>query len=755
MRAFVLLFALNITALAASAQGPNPVWSFRVDSVVQPAPLVGDFDNSPGLETIVTGTAGRQLVCLRSNGKEAWRLEPPFAAQMSAPPALSSNAVVDGMRVAVAFGNEIASIDPKSSSVDWTSTMEDGQVHSVLWADVDGDTWHDLVVATATSVHVFDARGTETLTAEGDPDAPLAISGALAAADADLNDFAELYGAGAKGVFALDETGFTRWRAAEDTVFAGAPIVADSNGDSFSEVYAVAPDGSFLYAFDADLGDVLWRNWLPGDATPGTPSLVAGDLDSDGVGEILVGLPNGRVYAVESTGEIRWSAQPGAEAALALGLGDVNGDAKLEVLAASLDGSLYALDTKGNILWRFETGGALVHPPVLCDVDQDVKTDLVFAGRDGYVRCVTLDGRYLARALPWPELGAGPTRAYTAAAGTEDEFADDVDAGPMVVSDNRPLLPLAGFDVAAKDGTPIGWTCVSPGEAAITLDEETKLAGPSALRVEAIGGPCVVVSELVPVTAELQGVSGSINGLGDTAAMAVLRWMGAAGVVREDPLEAGQPLESGWRRFNTDQVEPPPGAQWLVLALTTESGAPAHWDGGQLMGIYERMPEAGVFHNQLGYEKGAPKYFTAWCNYQPRVAKFELIGQGGNAVFQGNLSRPTPIQDAYGRPWDALYARGDFSTFDEPGTYRLRVQIDETVAESEPFEIVDHLLWDQILPVALEYLDYMASAEDIPNFHGPWHLDDALDPENGRAARPGPAAGTTTADSPSATTWRS
>jgi outer membrane protein assembly factor BamB len=544
-------------AVAVNAQEPQTLWSFQVDSVVQPAPLVADFDSAPGLETIVTVAAGRQLLCLRANGKEAWRLEPAFAAQMSAPPALSANAA-DGLRVAAAFGHEIVCIDPASQRVDWAVTVDDGPVHSVHWADVDGDTWHDLAAATATTVYVFDAQGKELFAARGEPDSPLAISGPLALADADLNDAAESYGAGARGVFSLDDRGLVRWQTAQDTAFGGAPIVADTNADSFAEVYAVAPDGPFLCAFDADLGEVLWKTWLPGEIAPGVPALATGDLDGDGVGEVIVGLPNGHVYAVGAGGALLWGVQPGEAVPLALALGDVNGNGLIDILAASMGGSLHALDGKGNALWQMDAGQAITHPPVLTDMDQDGKTDIIFAARDGYVRCASLGGRFVSRLMPWPEAGAGSTRSHAALATPGgDEFEEMEEAGPAYVPDSMPLLPLAGFDLAAKDGSPLGWTRISAGEAALALDLETKLTGPSALQVEAVGEPCVLVSELVPIDPELQGVSGSVSARSPSAALAALRWLGDAGLIREDPFDAGQPQENGWRRFNLAQMAPP------------------------------------------------------------------------------------------------------------------------------------------------------------------------------------------------------
>jgi hypothetical protein len=171
--------------------------------------------------------------------------------------------------------------------------------------------------------------------------------------------------------------------------------------------------------------------------------------------------------------------------------------------------------------------------------------------------------------------------------------------------------------------------------------------------------------------------------------------------------------------------------RWFALTLTTETGERAWWDSGQITGTFERTPAAGVFHNQIGYEKGAPKHFTAWCNHQPRSATFELLNEGNSVVYQGNLARPERITGPYGRPWEHYYARGDFSAFDGTGAFRLRVIMDDTVAESEPFDIGEEILWERLIPAALEYLHSMASGEDIPNVHPAWHLDDARDPENG------------------------
>lgn len=744
MRPVFLLATLCFAAAPGfAAEQPKLVWSQPTDSIVQPAPLVAGLDALPGLEVICADAGGRQLLCLDAGGRELWRLDGPSGQPVSSAPALGRNAWPDKAVVAVAFGDTIACIDPAGPSLLWQHTDPGAHFERVLWFDMSGDTWQDVVAAGSNRIVVLDAQGAPLLQLSGeDGEVPFALQGPVVAADVDGDGAGEIYALDSAGPFSLDSGGFERWRAAPGGIFTGAPALADANDDGVPELYAVAADGPGLYllAFDADFGDVLWKTLLPGEPAPALhAALAAGDLDRGGTMEIVVADGAGRVHAVNAEGALLWTSAPGTAAPARISLGDVDGDAAVEVLAASEDGTLYALGAGGTVKWRYVTDRALTHAPAICGLNENKQAGIVFGGRDQFVRCITLEGRFMPGLLPWPMDGADPARTGSSLASRSEDFGDAADAAagdaPVTVMDSLPLLPLGGFDAVAPGAEagapPLGWTRESAGEAAWGCDSETKRTGESALKVEAVGQPCVIVSEMTPVDPGLRSVNVSVMKRGGGAAAAVLRWTGAGGILREDPLvPAGSP-DDGWQRLQLPRAEPPQGAQWLSLALETAPGAPAWWDAAQAAGQFEWLPEAGVHCNQLGYEMGAPKHFTAYGNFMAMEAVFELLTDSGEVAHSGRLGQAARITGPYGRDWGHYYARGDFSAFDTPGTYRIRVAMDGISAESQPFEIAADLYWQRGVPAVLGYLGYMRSGVDIPNFHEAWHLDDARDPETG------------------------
>lgn len=296
------------------------------------------------------------------------------------------------------------------------------------------------------------------------------------------------------------------------------------------------------------------------------------------------------------------------------------------------------------------------------------------------------------------------------------------------------LLPKGGFDNDPEHATePAGWVAESLGDGAWALDRETKLAGAAALRVTPGAASAVVASEEVAVSDELKTAAAVVMAKGEGAANAVVRWRGAGQVIREDALRALPAMSNGWRRFVLNEVEPPDGAESVALVLTTEphNGERVWWDTAQITGNLARTPKIGLYYNQVGFTAGAPKFCTAYANFAPVQSSFELIDSMGDVAFTGMIGSPVRISDAEGRDWGYFFLRCDFSAFDLPGSYTLRVTLDGKQAESGVVQIDHNLLWQRLMPLLLQQFYFMRAGVDVPNFHSAWHKDDAVDPEDG------------------------
>ncbi|HEY6066499.1 MAG TPA: VCBS repeat-containing protein, partial [Thermoanaerobaculia bacterium] len=138
---------------------------------------------------------------------------------------------------------------------------------------------------------------------------------------------------------------------------------------------------------------------LPGAGTVRASHPVAGDLDRDGVAEIVVGTSNGRVYALRANGTVLpgWPITMPAEVAASPAIGDLDGDGYPEVVVAcgstfdpSGSGAVRAYHRDGTLLWSFspadENGDGrpegVASTPAIGDIDGDGSNEVVFGSWD-------------------------------------------------------------------------------------------------------------------------------------------------------------------------------------------------------------------------------------------------------------------------------------------------------------------------------------------------------------------------------------
>ncbi len=179
--------------------------------------------------------------------------------------------------------------------------------------------------------------------------------------------------------------------------------------------------------------------------------------------------------------------------------------------------------------------------------------------------------------------------------------------------------------------------------------------------------------------------------------------------------------------FYTQGISPPMQAKWLSLVCGVEPGKPkpVHFDDAAVSGNSDQLPTVRPLVNQVGYDMGAPKMFTAQSNFLVDDASFELIDMQGAAVFSGKLEKRGRISGAYGSDWGSFYWSGDFTTYDAPGTYRIRANVGGVSEISWPFQIGDNQLWAVTSRPAYRFFYYQRCGMEISGFHAACHLDDA------------------------------
>ncbi|PWS38827.1 hypothetical protein DFH01_06140 [Falsiroseomonas bella] len=176
----------------------------------------------------------------------------------------------------------------------------------------------------------------------------------------------------------------------------GSPALGDLDGDGRLDLVAIGSDGGFRLS--------VWRNTgtgfepftaFEGQPIPawGIPTL--GDLDGDGLADIVIGAV-ARAFSAYRNAGTGWEALPGdpfagvnAPAGAAPALGDLDGDGLLDLVLGGRDGTLLAWRNTGTGFVAFATNpfdGISVtesSAPSLGDLDGDGLLDLVLGDEDG------------------------------------------------------------------------------------------------------------------------------------------------------------------------------------------------------------------------------------------------------------------------------------------------------------------------------------------------------------------------------------
>jgi hypothetical protein len=185
-----------------------------------------------------------------------------------------------------------------------------------------------------------------------------------------------------------------KWRWATEKVLT-IPLVAplrDTNGDGRvdqnDETYVIfASHAGFVDSAQATLravsgrtGDILWSVNDSALYASASAHPAVGDIDGDGIPEIVMYLYNGGVAAINNDGSLKWLSTapprpgPGTYNYGAITLADLDGDGRVEILARN-----YVLNHDGTVRWSVPGVPHQIYA-IAADLDLDGSPEVVIGG---------------------------------------------------------------------------------------------------------------------------------------------------------------------------------------------------------------------------------------------------------------------------------------------------------------------------------------------------------------------------------------
>lgn len=280
-----------------------------------------------------------------------------------------------------------------------------------LYAIVVGTTTGGIIVVSASGSVQASFVVTQSLTER------LSVPPSVADLDGDGHDdlLVTLVVAGGGRLQAVRTTGQQLWSEPISAVDrTSTPLVADLNGDGSLDVVVAGGDGT-VHAFDRE-GAVLpgWPTLLPSSiAAP--PSI--GDISGDGLPEIVFSGDN-RLFALHNTGVpvtnfpiVIDRVRPVGVLLSSPVLGDVDGDGIADIVVGLPDGTVtaYRGDAQAIETFPFGTSGAITSTPALGDLTGTGEVTVVVLSNDGFAHASSYSGD--STVLPWPMLAHDPGRS--------------------------------------------------------------------------------------------------------------------------------------------------------------------------------------------------------------------------------------------------------------------------------------------------------------------------------------------------------
>lgn len=249
--------------------------------------------------------------------------------------------------------------------------------------DIDGNGYYDIVISGGS--FSYDTSGYLILNPFNDKKIfPIINYGVLtsspAVEDIDSDGYYEIFLGTSSGFYLLDKNLNKKWSLNVKNV-CGISISKDRRlifiNDFYGNLYAVDFLGKIKEGFPISLKHLTFS------------PLITGDIDNDGMLDIIVATVDNYIFVVKENGKIKegfpfYTNYPIYSTPT---LSDLNDDGKMEIISLNKNGYLYIVDYEGKTLFCKNTGflNNLYNQPLIYDFDGDGTKNIIMISNNGYL----------------------------------------------------------------------------------------------------------------------------------------------------------------------------------------------------------------------------------------------------------------------------------------------------------------------------------------------------------------------------------